>query len=122
MSEHEREKNIEAFVEGRGCPRCGAADDGTRTICQECGCDMFIASICKERTRLADENAALAAENERLREQAAEVVELATYFGRDLVRNYDHCTDAHKHNNGACRVCNAEAFLRRLATLAQEPA
>lgn len=35
-------------------------------------------------------------------------------FLQDLVNNYDHEEDAHKHNNGACRACNAVALLVKL--------
>lgn len=37
----------------------------------------------------------------------------AMRLANDFATNYDHCEDAHKHANGACRVCNAEAFLAR---------
>lgn len=48
-----------------------------------------------------DEADRLRAENERLRKAL-----------EDIERNYDHEDDAHKYNNGACRVCIARDALR----------
>ncbi len=32
-------------------------------------------------------------------------------FGGGLMTGYDHNEDAHRYNNGACRVCNAQEML-----------
>ena len=34
-------------------------------------------------------------------------------FARGIAEGYDHEEDAHRYNNGACRVCRAEAILSR---------
>jgi hypothetical protein len=34
-------------------------------------------------------------------------------FAEGIVRGYDHDEDAHHHNNGACRVCNAERVIAK---------
>jgi len=59
------------------------------------------------------ESEAMAEQLARSSEGAREAERLraaADGFAADLIDGYDHEEDAHRHRNGACRVCKAEAF------------
>lgn len=103
--------------------------------CTWCGTDLSSGYLCTCKDsrlyRLGVENAQLKAENEELRQHTyahfenqnailvsenlklkARVEELEE-FARDCRDNYDHSSDAHKHNNLlSCRVCKAEKLLK----------
>lgn len=48
-------------------------------------------------------------------------LKLLTAFALDIADNYDHEADAHRHNNGACRVCKARKVLIVAATPEDTP-
>ena len=52
----------------------------------------------------------------RLRAQ----VQIARKELASMVSGYDHEEDAHRHRNGACRVCNAERALAEMDQIAQK--
>lgn len=43
-------------------------------------------------------------------------------FVREIATGYDHDEDAHRHRNGACRVCNAEKLAAELGFEIEEDA
>jgi hypothetical protein len=76
------------------------------------GAGVFIGSewiTIAQIARILKENDDLGSEVSRLRAANADMVR----GFRSLARDYDHCEDSHRYDNGACRVCIAEEMVAK---------
>ena len=54
------------------------------------------------------------------RDEARAIAKRLVALAKDVSSNYDHEDDAHKYNNGCCRMCNAQAAIEAdAATIAK---